>query len=96
MHLADFLGYAAHPGLQQVIAALPPLPLSSRHCLLTGPERSGKTSLLFHVALRLARQGQSVLLLCRRSVAWLAGAGRNAFGWWVPVGAGQEGGTAMW
>lgn len=67
MHLGDFLGLgAAHPELHRQLAALPALPPDARHCLLSGPERSGKTSLLFHLALCLARQGKSVLLLCRR------------------------------
>ena len=86
MHLADFLGYAAAPELRQALAALPPLPQSARHCLLTGPERSGKTSLLFHVALSLARQDRSVLLLCRRweacrAVGLLGGRWRAAQAW---------------
>lgn len=70
VHLADFLGAAAtsHPHLASALAALPPLPPTAAHrCLLCGPERSGKTSLLFALALSLARQGQRVLLLCRRS-----------------------------
>lgn len=68
MHLADFLGQAApaHPALHAALAALPPFPPDARCLLLTGPERSGKTSLLFHAALCAARRGQSVLLLCRR------------------------------
>jgi len=68
MHLADFLGHAvpAHSPLQAQLASLPELPLSAQHCLLCGPERSGKISLLFHAALSLARQGKTVLLLCRR------------------------------
>ena len=67
MHLADFLGLAAaHPELHRQLGTLPPLPPDARHCLLCGPERSGKTALLFHLALCLARQGQHVLLLCRR------------------------------
>jgi hypothetical protein len=70
MHLADFLGLAGgHPGLQQQLAALPTLPPHSRHCLLSGPERCGKTALLFSLALSAARQGKSVLLLCRRCAA---------------------------
>lgn len=67
MHLADFLGYAAAPGqVQAALHDLPPLPPSAARCLLSGPERSGKTSLLFHLALALARGGQNVTLLCRR------------------------------
>ena len=67
MHLGDFLGLAGgHPALQQQLAALPALPPHSRHCLLSGPERCGKTALLFSLALSAARQGKSVLLLCRR------------------------------
>ena len=70
MHLGDFLGLAAgHPALQQQLAALPALPPHSRHCLLSGPERCGKTALLFSLALSAARQGKSVLLLCRRCAA---------------------------
>ncbi|KAL4452260.1 hypothetical protein ABPG75_007922 [Micractinium tetrahymenae] len=69
MHLADFLGLAAagQPQLGAALAALSHLPPSASHCLLSGPERSGKTSLLFHAALSLARQGREVLLLCRRA-----------------------------
>ncbi|EFN54821.1 hypothetical protein CHLNCDRAFT_134828 [Chlorella variabilis] len=67
MQLADFLGYAeCPPDLRQQLWALPPFPPATRHCLLSGPERSGKTSLLFHTALVAARQGKEVLLLCRR------------------------------
>ncbi len=68
MHLADFLGFAAsgQPQLAAALSALPHLPPSASHCLLSGPERSGKTSLLFHAALSLARQGREVLVLCRR------------------------------
>lgn len=69
MHPADFLGHAAaHPAVHQALAALPPFPPDCRCLLLSGPERSGKTSLLFHAALSAARRGQSVLLLCRRCV----------------------------
>lgn len=70
MHIADFLGYAAvHRGLADQLAAVAPFPdhPDARCLLLSGPERSGKTTLLFHAALSLARQGASVLLLCRRS-----------------------------
>lgn len=68
MHLADLLGFAAagQPQLGAALAALPHLPPCASHCLLSGPERSGKTSLLFHAALSLARQGREVLVLCRR------------------------------
>lgn len=67
MHLYDVLGLAAaQPGLQRAMRELPPLPPDCRHFLLSGPERCGKTSLLFHIALSLARQGRAVLLLCRR------------------------------
>lgn len=69
MHIGDFLGYAAaHRALSDQLRALPPFPDApdARCLLLSGPERSGKTSLLFHAALSLARQGASVLLLCRR------------------------------
>ena len=71
MHIADFLGYAAvHRGLTDQLAAVAPFPDApdARCLLLSGPERCGKTTLLFHAALSLARQGASVLLLCRRQV----------------------------
>lgn len=68
MHFGDLLGCAAaaRPDLQRQLAALPAFPPAACHCLLSGPERSGKTSLLFHLALSAARQGKAVLLLCRR------------------------------
>lgn len=76
MHLADFLGHAAvkDSHLHHKLAALPPFPPAARHCLLTGPERSGKTTLLFQAALSAARQGHDVLLLCRR---WASAATRG-------------------
>ena len=37
---------SCHPDLQRQLAALPDLPGHARHCLLSGPERSGKTTLL--------------------------------------------------
>lgn len=67
MHLSDLLGNAAPPAsdVRRRLEALPAF-APAAHCLLSGPERSGKTSLLFQAAFSAARQGKRVLLLCRR------------------------------
>lgn len=69
--LADFLSSASRPDLQVQLQAAPPLPPQLQHCLISGPPRSGKTSILFHLAYRMACQQRSVLLLCLRSAPWL-------------------------
>lgn len=78
-HLGDFVPAApSRPELCHQLAAAPSFPPHLQHCLLSGPQRSGKTSLLFNFALKLARSGRSVLLLCARQggraclVTWAA------------------------
>ena len=68
--LSDFVSAPSRPDLSSKLHAAPPFPPHLQHCLLSGPERSGKTSLLFHFALDAARAGQTVLLLCNRLVPW--------------------------
>jgi hypothetical protein len=61
LHLHDFFPPA---GAER--AAAPPLSTVPMHCLLCGPDRSGKTSLLFQLAHNLAGEGASVLIMGRR------------------------------
>ena len=62
--LSDFVSAPSRPDLTARLHAAPPFPPHLQHCLLSGPERSGKTSLLLHFALVAARAGHAVLLLC--------------------------------
>ena len=62
LHLSNFFAAAD----AQQLAATPPLSMTPMHCLLCGPDRSGKTSLLFQLAHTLAGRGASVLILGSR------------------------------
>ena len=67
LHLADFFpGQAAAPELSALLRATAPLALQPRNVLLSGPDRSGKTTLLFHLAYSLAAKGGSVVVLGSR------------------------------
>ncbi|KAK9814084.1 hypothetical protein WJX72_000412 [[Myrmecia] bisecta] len=66
-HLSSFISARLSPGLQSQLSQLPGFPASLTHCLLAGPERSGKTSILFHFAYTLAAAGKQVGFLCKRS-----------------------------
>eukprot|EP00887_Chlorella_sp_A99_P007725 scaffold20.g7725.t1 len=77
MQLSDLLSSTSRPDLQRQLAAAPPLPAPVHRYLISGPARSGKTSLLFHLAYSMARQGRAVLLLCPRR-AGLGGAAARA------------------
>lgn len=67
LHLLDFFpGQSAPPGVSAQLGSAPPLVPQSRHFLLCGPERSGKTTLIFSLAYSLAARGASVLILGSR------------------------------
>lgn len=68
--LSDFVSAPSRPDLARQLRAAPPFPSHLQHCLISGPERSGKTTLLFHFALAAARAGRAVLLLCNRCGGW--------------------------
>lgn len=74
LRLSDLLSSASRPDLQQLLTSAPPLAANSdaAHCLISGPPRSGKTSVLFHLAHACAARGNAVLLLCRRARLELA------------------------
>eukprot|EP00882_Tetradesmus_deserticola_P007721 GHRQ01008131.1.p1 GENE.GHRQ01008131.1~~GHRQ01008131.1.p1 ORF type:complete len:244 (+),score=72.44 GHRQ01008131.1:727-1458(+) len=62
------LGQFVHQPSQQLsINALPHMQLQTPRCLLFGPQRSGKTSLLFQYAFQLACSGQEVVFICDRA-----------------------------
>lgn len=61
LHLSDFFGPSG-----AALADAPGFPPHLRHCLLSGPERCGKTALLLAYAHSLARRGIPVLLICWR------------------------------
>lgn len=73
--LSDFVSAPSRPDLARQLRAAPPFPSHLQHCLISGPERSGKTTLLFHFALAAARAGRAVLLLCDRCRGWEGEAG---------------------
>ncbi len=61
-----FPGGAAQAALGPALAQAPPLPPAN--LLLFGPERSGKTTLLFHLAYSLAAAGAAVVIVGSRRV----------------------------
>lgn len=65
LHLQNFLSTSSNPDVQESIRSLPAL--HSNCALLIGPERSGKTSLLFHVAYSLASQGLRIVIVTSRT-----------------------------
>ncbi|KAL4538600.1 hypothetical protein Ndes2526B_g03104 [Nannochloris sp. 'desiccata'] len=65
--LLDFFpAGAAPPPIAPLLAQASPLSSQPRHLFLYGPEQSGKTSLLFHLAYSLASKGASVLIITSR------------------------------
>ncbi|KAK3263722.1 hypothetical protein CYMTET_27496 [Cymbomonas tetramitiformis] len=63
--LQHFFSSNLDPQLQKNLDELPDS-FVSRHCLVSGPARSGKTSILFQLAYNCAAQGQRVLFICKR------------------------------
>lgn len=63
---SDFVSSPSRNDLARQLHGTPPFPPQLQHCLLSGPQRSGKTSLLFHYAWAMAKAGKAVLLLCAR------------------------------
>lgn len=59
--------FVQQPSQQLAINALPHIQLTTPRCLLLGPQRSGKTSLLFQYAFQLACSGQEVVFMCDRA-----------------------------
>ncbi|CAK0754727.1 hypothetical protein CVIRNUC_002320 [Coccomyxa viridis] len=51
----------------KALQALAPFPSHVRHCLIVGPEYSGKTSALFHYAFNLASSGKNVYIVCQKA-----------------------------
>mmetsp|Transcript_5942 Transcript_5942/g.10291 ORF Transcript_5942/g.10291 Transcript_5942/m.10291 type:complete len:243 (+) Transcript_5942:189-917(+) len=62
----DFFCSVLNARLQQQIHEIPSV-FDARCCLLSGPSRSGKTSLLFQVAYNIAAEGKRVLFICQRA-----------------------------
>jgi Mrp family chromosome partitioning ATPase len=63
LHLSDFFAVSDAAGTSAATQPLSPTPV---HCLLSGPPRCGKTSLLFQLAYSLAARGASVLIIAKR------------------------------
>eukprot|EP00803_Ostreobium_quekettii_P004788 evm.model.scf_1944.2 EVM.evm.TU.scf_1944.2 scf_1944:10345-15102(+) len=63
---SQFLSADLNSDVQRRVERLPPFPPALRHCLITGPERSGKTSVLFHYAHSIAATGNKVVFICKR------------------------------
>ncbi|KAK9822227.1 hypothetical protein WJX81_001571 [Elliptochloris bilobata] len=67
INLSDFLSARQDVRLQAELARLPSFPEHLQHFLVTGPERSGKTSILFHFAHSKAAGGNKVVFICKRA-----------------------------
>ncbi|DBB17455.1 TPA: hypothetical protein ACH3X3_014482 [Trebouxia sp. C0006] len=65
-HLSDFLSGHFDPELQTALKDIEAFPAHLTHCMLSGPPRSGKTSILLLYAYKAAIRGQQVVLLCHR------------------------------
>lgn len=65
-HLRDFAARSVQSSIATSCSNLPAFPSELQHCLVAGPERSGKTSLLLHFAHSRAAAGDSVLFVCHR------------------------------
>ncbi|KAL0039513.1 hypothetical protein WJX77_000290 [Trebouxia sp. C0004] len=64
--LSDFLTGDFDPELQTALKDIEAFPAHLIHCMLSGPPRSGKTSILLQYAYKAAMRGQQVVLLCHR------------------------------
>ncbi|BDA40978.1 hypothetical protein COCOBI_01-6330 [Coccomyxa sp. Obi] len=62
--LTDFLSPAESASIN---CQLPRFPDHLQHCLITGPVRCGKTSILLHYAYKLASKGKRVLFICQKA-----------------------------
>lgn len=65
-HFSQFVSTHLDSKLQCELQQLPALPAGLRHCLLTGPPHSGRTTLLFHYAYSHAAAQEHVLFVTRR------------------------------
>eukprot|EP00891_Asterochloris_glomerata_P005190 jgi/Astpho2/5190/Aster-x1281 len=63
--LSEFIS-TSNPDLAATLAQIEHFPASLHHCLIAGPPRSGKTSILLHFAHQLAARGSNVTLIGRR------------------------------
>lgn len=64
--LKDFAARSVQSSVSTACSSIPAFPTDLQHCLIAGPERSGKTSLLLHFAHARAAAGDSVLFVCHR------------------------------
>ncbi|CAL8466736.1 g6272 [Coccomyxa elongata] len=62
--LKDFLSPAESAPIK---CKIPSFPDHLQHCLITGPVRCGKTSILLHYAYKLALKGKRVLFICQKA-----------------------------
>mmetsp|Transcript_29822 Transcript_29822/g.65173 ORF Transcript_29822/g.65173 Transcript_29822/m.65173 type:complete len:238 (+) Transcript_29822:351-1064(+) len=62
----DFFCSVLSSRIQKQLREIPTV-FDTRSCMLSGPPRSGKTSLLFQLAYNIAVEGKRVLFICQRA-----------------------------
>eukprot|EP00884_Botryococcus_braunii_P015612 jgi/Botrbrau1/2734/Bobra.0164s0014.1 len=63
-HLSQFISPGHHVPIKEALGRVPYFPDHLTACIIAGPARCGKTSILFHYALNMTASGKTVIIIC--------------------------------